>query len=122
MTDLCRDVHGMTVLVCGMDGPALRAERDANDLLSAAWAANATCVALPIERLEPEFFQLETRIAGEFAQKFVNYRMRLALIGDISLFLNQSKALRDFVSESNRGQSLWFAKDWSELESRLAIR
>ena len=120
MADLCRDVHGTKVLICGMEGPALRSERDASHLLSAAWAGNATCVALPIERLGPDFFQLETRIAGEIAQKFVNYQMRLAIVGDISSFRDQSKALRDFVSESNRGPSLWFAKDWSEFESRLA--
>ena len=122
MAHRCRDVHGTTVLVRGIEGPALRSERAADHFLSTAWAGNATSVALPIERLGPDFFQLETRIAGEIAQKFVNYHMRLAIAGDISSFRNQSKALRDFVSESNRGQSLWFAKDWSELESRLAIK
>ena len=120
MADLCREVHGATVLVCGIEGSALRNERDASHFLSAAWAGNATCVALPIERLGPDFFQLHTRMAGEIAQKFVNYHIRLAIVGDISSFQNQSKALRDFVFESNRGQSLWFAKDWSEFESRLA--
>ena len=111
MADLCRDMHGATVLVRAIEGPVLRSEPGADQLLSAAWAGNATSVALSIERFGAEFFQLETRMAGEIAQKFVNYHMRLGIVGDISSFRNQSKALRGFVSKSNRGPSLWFAKD-----------
>ena len=65
-------------------------------------------MAIPVSRLSPDFFQLKTRLAGEVIQKFVNYRMRLAMIGDISAWLAQSNALRDFVYESNRGTAIWF--------------
>jgi hypothetical protein len=101
--DMIRELHGTTVLVCAEDGPPLAAERDINDFLGAAWAAEATMVAIPVARLDPAFFQLATRLAGEVAQKFVNYRVRLAIIGDIGAQCAQSKALRDFVYESNPG-------------------
>jgi Domain of unknown function (DUF4180) len=45
-------------------------------------------------------------LAGEFAQKFVNYRLRLAIVGDISQHLAGSEALCDFVAETNRGNQL----------------
>jgi len=118
--DMIRELHGTIVLICAEDGPPLAAERDINDFLGAAWGAEATMVAIPVARLDPAFFQLATRLAGEVAQKFVNYRVRLAVVGDISAHCAQSKALRDFVYESNQGQALWFVDDLAALEVRLA--
>ena len=118
--DMIRELHGTTVLICAQDGPPLAAERDVNDFLGVAWAAEAAMVAIPVARLDPAFFQLATRLAGEVAQKFVNYRMRLAIVGDISAQCAQSKALRDFGYESNQGQALWFVNDLAALDAKLA--
>lgn len=118
--DMVRELHGTIVLICAEDGPPLATERDANDFLGAAWAAEAAMVAIPVARLDPAFFRLATRLAGEVAQKFVNYRVRLAVIGDISAHCAGSQALRDFVHESNQGQALWFVRDIAALDARLA--
>jgi hypothetical protein len=118
--DMIRELHGTTVLICAEDGPLLASERDAGDFLSAAWAADAALVAIPVTRLAPDFFRLATRIAGDVAQKFVNYRIRLAIVGDISAYCAQSKALRDLVHESNQGRALWFVDDLAALGARLA--
>ncbi len=118
--DMIRQIHGTTVLINAADGPPLVGERDANDFLAAAWAADATMVAIPVARLDPEFFRLSSRIAGDVAQKFVNYRIRLAIIGDISAHCAGSTALRDFVHESNQGRALWFVDDLAALDARLA--
>lgn len=117
--DMIRELHGTIVLICAEDGPTLAAERDVNDFLGAAWAAEAAMVAIPVARLDPAFFQLATRLAGEVAQKFVNYRMRLAIVGDISVQCAASKALRDFVYESNQGQALWFVENLAALDAKL---
>jgi hypothetical protein len=122
MRDLCRNVHGTRVLICSENGAPLRNERDAGTFLSVASALHATLVAVPVTRVEPNFFSLSTHVAGEIIQKFVNYRMRLAIIGDISAWQNQSKSFRDFVTEANRGRALWFVTDIDELERRLAPR
>lgn len=60
------------------------------------------CEGLIIHKgsLQPEFFDLKTKIAGEILQKFSNYRMRLCIIGDFTEV--KSKSLRDFIGESNR--------------------
>ena len=39
---------------------------------------------LPVRRLPADFFRLETRIAGNMLQKLTNYRMKCAIVGDIS--------------------------------------
>ncbi len=104
---------------CAVGGPKLGTERDALDLIGAALEQGATLVIVPAERLDDAFFQLRTRVAGTFMQKLVNYRLRLAILGDISRHLAESAALRDFVFESNRGNQIWFVADIPELEAKL---
>jgi hypothetical protein len=76
-------------------------------------------ILVPVELLEDDFFQLKTRLAGQIIQKFVTYRRRLIILGDISGHVAQSRALRDFVYEANRGTQVWFLTDLQELSQRL---
>jgi hypothetical protein len=119
MNDLIRDTSGMRVLVCANQGSLLTSERDANDFMSAAWEYDATWVALPVSRLADGFFQLSTRLAGDVIQKFVNQGLGIAIVGDISAWLADSKALRDFVYEANRGKTVLFVSDLDELDRRI---
>jgi hypothetical protein len=50
--------------------------------------------------LHKDFFDLKTGLAGEILQKFSNYRMKLAIVGDFSGI--KSKSFNDFVRESNK--------------------
>lgn len=84
------------------EGPPLSSEQDALDLLAAAYEGEADLVAIPVARLAPEVWQLSNGRLGAFVQKFVNYSFRLAIVGDISMHTAKSKALTDFVRESNR--------------------
>ena len=120
MTDTLQYLDGVPVLVCGAAGEPVRGEREATDLLGNAFHHGAAWVAVPVERLTDDFFRLRTRLAGNIAQKFVNYRIGLAVLGDVSRHVEQSTALRDFVRESNRGGQLWFLADLAELRARLA--
>ena len=112
-------LQGGKVLAADPEGPAVRTDRDAVDLIGAGMEHGAAWVAVPAARLGDDFFRLETRIAGEAIQKFVNYQMRLAVVGDLSAHLARSKALRDFVYESNRGEHVWFVDDMDALERKL---
>ena len=105
----------MNVLVLEGDGPSVAAA----DLLAQAFGERAELVSIPASRLAEEFFDLRSGVAGEFAQKFVNYRVRLAVVGDISAHLERSDALRAFVAESNRGRQLWFVPTQADLDDRL---
>ncbi|MEU1424184.1 DUF4180 domain-containing protein [Kitasatospora sp. NPDC005751] len=110
----------VTVLRLPADGPPVRDERDATDLIGDAFAAGAAWVVVPVERFEEDFFRLSTRIAGGIVQKFATYRLGLAVVGDISRHTDGSGPLRDFVRESNRGGQLWFLADEAEFDARLA--
>jgi hypothetical protein len=112
--------HGaVTVLACGADGPAVTTVQDALDLIGAAFS-QAEVVAVPATRFDDAFFHLQTGLAGEIMQKFVNYHVRLVVVGDLSRHLAGSAALRALVHESNQGQHIWFVDDLDELKARLA--
>jgi hypothetical protein len=116
------ELHGARVLALAPDGATLRSERDAVDLLGECYAHQPDWIALPVARLGAEFFELRTRVLGEVVQKFVNYGLRVAIVGDVSQHVAASNALRDFVREANRGRSIWFAPSLAALGERLERR
>lgn len=65
-----------------------------------------------------KFFVLSSGLAGEILQKFVNYRMKLAIVGDFSKYT--SKPLRDFIYESNKGRDVFFVGTFDEAAERLS--
>jgi len=105
--------------VCPSEGKKLRTDRDAVDLIGDARSAGGETIMIPVERLDEDFFVLRTRVAGEFVQKFVTYGVRVAILGDIAKYENESEAFRDWVYEANRGRDLWFVASREELEKRL---
>jgi hypothetical protein len=119
MTGEVTELGDVRVLQCPVEGPPIR-YAEAVALVGEALGADAPWVAVPAARLGEDFFRLSTGVAGEVIQKFVNYRRRLAVVGDVSAHVAQSDALRDFVVESNRGAHVWFVRDLAELEARLA--
>jgi hypothetical protein len=121
VADLVTERRGVPVLVCGDEGAPIASTQDALDVIGAAFS-RADVVALPVGRLDERFFTLRAGLAGEIMQKFVNYRMRLAVVGDISTQVAASPALRDLVFESNRGDQVWFVADLDELDARLGRR
>jgi hypothetical protein len=56
----------------------IRSSSDISDALAASVERGGLMVTE--EDLCPEFFDLRTGFAGEFLQKFVNYRVRLAVV------------------------------------------
>ncbi|MDM4722663.1 DUF4180 domain-containing protein [Micromonospora sp. WMMA1363] len=118
MADHIQQRAGVSVLVLDPAGPVIATERDALDLIGSAFLG-AQAVAVPASRLDTRFFALGTRFAGEIMQKFVNYRLRLAIVGDIAAHLAESAALRALVHESNRGGHVWFVPDLDTLDERL---
>jgi hypothetical protein len=103
------------------DGPAIAVPQDALDLIGEAWGASAGTVVVPVERFDPAFFDLASGLLGEVTQKFVNYRIRLVVLGDITEYEVESKAFRDYVHEANTGDHVWFVVDDAELGLRLAV-
>lgn len=65
-----------------------------------------------------DFFILKTRLAGDILQKFVNYYVKLAIIGDFSEYT--SKSLKDFIYESNKGRHIFFLPDEDQAIAKLS--
>ena len=115
-----REVNGTKVFVCDDVGPQISTGQDAVDIIGQTWHSRADLVAIPARRFADGFFTLSTGLAGEFIQKFVNYHLSIAIVGDISEHLRASSALRAFVHESNRGRQVWFLDDLEQLDARLS--
>lgn len=64
-----------------------------------------------------DFFVLSNGIAGEILQKFINYRKKIAIVGDYSKYT--SKPLKDFIYESNNGNSIYFVSSVEEALLKL---
>ncbi|MGD0345396.1 MAG: DUF4180 domain-containing protein [Terracidiphilus sp.] len=114
-----RELHGCRILEYPAGGSPLGNTSSSLEIVSAALSQRAERVAIPVERLGDEFFQLRNGIAGEVLQKFVTYQVRIAIVGDIISHSDASKALHDFVVECNRGSAVWFVRSMEELNDRL---
>ncbi len=112
-------INGVALFFVAAEGPALSSEQDALDLLGETYGTETEMIAVPASRFAPEFFDLSTRLAGHFFQKLQNYRMRLAIVGDISGPVSSSKALADFVGETNRRGHHLFVADRDALVAAL---
>lgn len=66
-----------------------------------------------------EFFDLSTKVAGEILQKFINYRKKVAIIGDFSVY--KSKSLKDFIYECNKGKDIFFLPSEKEAIEKLSM-
>lgn len=115
-----RKIAGRPVYVCSDDGPCLAEDRELSGLIGDLFSAGAVFVAIPVARLGPDFLRLATGVAGHVLQKLVNYRFQVAVLGDVSAAAAGSDPLRDFIRESNRGQTVWFVDDLAALEAKLA--
>ena len=93
------------------EGLVLTSVEDGLSLLGDLYYQGFDKIILHEENIVPEFFDLKTKLAGEVLQKFVQYRMSLAVVGDFSKYA--SKSLRDFIYECNQGRQVNFVQELS---------
>jgi Domain of unknown function (DUF4180) len=87
------------------------------DLLGLIYNYEEDNIILARKNLAPGFFELSTGIAGDIVQKLVNYRRRMAVIGDFANI--ESKSLRDFIYESNKRGNIFFVASRDEAIRKL---
>ena len=98
------------------DEVILHNAQDALDILGNTYYQGFDKVILHQKNITPTFFDLKTKIAGDILQKFSNYKMSLAIVGDFSSYT--SRSLQDFIFESNKGKQVAFV---SSVVEALAI-
>lgn len=108
---------GIAAVVTG--GVIINNAEDGVDLIGNAYYQGFDKILLGKESLSSDFFDLKTGMAGEILQKFSNYRVRLAIIGDFSEY--NSKSLQDFIRESNTGKLVNFLSSKEEAIDRLSV-
>jgi len=111
------DPDGLRIAEVTNPGFLISSVQDAVDLLGELSFDNCSSVILTEINLHPDFFKLQTGLAGDILQKFSNYNFRLAIIGDFSKF--KSKNLQDFIRESNKGNAVFFTDNIDNALSRL---
>jgi len=114
--DLCG--KNLDIALIESSGPVLQNAQDALDLImSVCYETGLLKCILPKERLSPAFFSLRTGLAGEVLQKFINYHMKVAIVGDYAGY--KSGPLRDFIYESNNGRDIFFVGTVADAIKRL---
>ncbi|WP_058303038.1 DUF4180 domain-containing protein [Gorillibacterium timonense] len=86
--------------------------RDALDLIANVRFQGSGKMLLRKEQLSEDFFELRTKLAGEIVQKLTNYQMKAAIVGDFHGY--ESKSLRDFIYECNKGSQILFKSTEAE--------
>lgn len=104
-------------LVSGQ-GIILKDEQSALDIIAdTSYKTGSNLIALYKENVAEDCFKLSSGLLGAILQKFVNYRVKLAIIGDFSKY--SSKPLKGFIFESNKGGHIYFVKDEKEAVKKL---
>lgn len=111
--------NGVNIAIVQSDEVLITDVQSALDLMATVkYEADADRIIINKSAVSEDFFDLKTRIAGEILQKFVNYQVKLAIIGDFSYY--SSKALRDFIYECNNGRDIFFLADEDQAMEKLS--
>lgn len=92
--------------VTSADGFIILTAQDSLDLLGNLYYQEVDKIILYEKNITPDFFELKNGLAGEILQKFSNYRVQLAIVGDFTKYT--SKSINDFIYESNKGRHINF--------------
>lgn len=112
-----KTIHNIKIAELQTDHTVIHETDDALDLMGNASYQGAKGIIIKAVNLCPEFYDLSTGIAGNILQKFSNYRMKLAVVGDFGKYA--SKSLKDFIRESNRSGHICFVSSNDEAISHL---
>lgn len=99
--------NNIDIAVIRHDELSITDVQSALDLIATVrYETGCDLMILSKDAVSEEFFDLSTKLAGDILQKFVNYQMKIAFIGDFSVY--SSKSLKDFITESNKGNAIFF--------------
>ncbi|MFZ7133979.1 MAG: DUF4180 domain-containing protein [Eubacteriales bacterium] len=111
--------NGIEIAVVHSDSVCISDVQTALDfMMSVNYETGSHSIIINKEALIEDFFILSTKIAGDILQKFINYQFKLAVVGDFLSY--NSKSFRDFIYESNKGNSIFFVPCIEDAIDRLA--
>lgn len=95
----------------------ISSEQEAIDLIAVCLENNTNLILLGSEVLADDFFKLGTGLAGGVLQKFVNYRIKTAVV--ISNKEKIKGKFKDLLAESNKGNSFRVFDNTDDAENWL---
>ena len=110
---------GLTFLEIRSEEQFINNVQDVLDLFGELYGQYYDGIILYERNITPDFFDLQTKLAGEILQKFSNYRIRLVIVGDWSKYT--SRSLEAFICESNKGKTVNFSSSPTEALKLLSI-
>ena len=114
------EFNGTEVAVVRSDEIVIKDVQSAIDFITTiGYETGCNRIALNKSAITEDFFQLSTRLAGDILQKFINYHVKFAIVGDFSPYT--SKALKDFIYECNNGKDIFFLASEEEAIEKLAL-
>ncbi|QWG39356.1 DUF4180 domain-containing protein [Bacillus mycoides] len=100
-------IGGINIAVVRNDTVLISDVQSALDLMATVqYEADSKRIAINKSLISESFFDLKTRLAGDILQKFINYSVKIAIIGGFSMYT--SKSLKDFIYECNKGKDIFF--------------
>lgn len=112
------EVGGVRMAVVQDQGVLINNEQSALDFMARVLEETGCDRIIVNKAVVPEeFFDLSTGLAGRILQKFVDYNVKIAFVGDFSSY--HSKSLRDFIYESNKGRDVFFVQTEGEALKKL---
>lgn len=109
--------HNSTVAELQSDELLITCSQDGLDIMGELYYEGFDKIIIHSYNITEEFFDLQNGMAGEILQKFSNYRIKLAIVGDFSGYTK--KSIRDFIRESNNTGHINFV---GTLEEALALK
>lgn len=100
------------------DGMVIQTFQDGLDLLGNIYYQDIDKMVIYEKNITPLFFDLKTKMAGDILQKFSNYRVQLAIVGDFYTY--ESKSMKDFIFESNTTRHINFVETLEEALEKLS--
>ena len=109
---ISHQTDGLTFLEIRSEEQFINNVQDVLDLFGELYGQYYDGIILYERNITHNFFDLQTKLAGEILQKFSNYRIRLVIVGDWSKYT--SRSLEAFITESNRGKTVNFSSSPTE--------
>ena len=111
-TIISHQTDGLTFLEIRSEEQFINNVQDVLDLFGELYGQYYDGIILYERNITHDFFDLQTKFAGEILQKFSNYRIRLVIVGDWSKYT--SRSLEAFICESNKGKTVNFSSSPTE--------
>ncbi len=118
-TIISHQTDGLTFLEIHSEEQFINNVQDVLNLFGELYGQYYDGIILYERNITPDFFDLQTKLAGEILQKFSNYRIRLVIVGDWSKYT--SRSLEAFICESNKGKTVNFSSSPTEALKLLSI-